>query len=487
MTTFKLKIVLLLLSITGPTLRAACKAPEEIWVKNNEYIINSDIVLCSNKIYGKTFKITTSDVTIDCAGALLNGKSEDQTNRNGFVATGLDKVRIKNCHITNYTNAFQFLANVGRSYIHPVTKKRVTNHSFNQDGNVLYNPNDEVPLFPPSDRIIIDNVRVFNNKSGGILRIKNSIIQNSTFDKNGLGLYIEADSFNNKIRRNTFSNSTMREGLILDGAYDNHVYQNKVFNNLTHGIALYKNCGERGDKWTRLSGATGNVIEANEIYGHQGMTNSLMSIRKKAGIAIGLRQGLMFQHPSRLDNYNAGCTDKRSHIFKWKRTSRYRYTNAITNLHPIPQHMQDGRNAFYVGAHYDFAENNQLINNIVYENTIGIYVSSSHTEIDKSRFFKWHSSPRFNEVDIWFGNIVLDKINKSLTDLKIGETRSAHAKRPIPKIKVTTSAAKREINAPSHFYRGLTNASTKESLEILEQNFKGIHDKGGLVQGVYFK
>ena len=109
------------------------------------------------------------------------------------------------------------------------------------------------------------------------------------------GIYLEAGSRNNLVQDNVVrttasartgradSSSTSaattfrfwgigREGLAIDGSYDNRVVGNSFAGNSAGGIFLYTNCGEfvnqRPERWfQRRFGANDNVIEGNEFTG----------------------------------------------------------------------------------------------------------------------------------------------------------------------------------------------------------------------------
>jgi parallel beta-helix repeat protein len=109
----------------------------------------------------------------------------------------------------------------------------------------------------------------------------------------GVGVYLEAGSKDNvvedsAIHHNGYKDTgpegvpivvggqefryqyTGREGIAIDGSRDNVIRNNSIHDNSAGGIFLYKNCGEYATTepdgwWTRRYGATGNLIEGNDI------------------------------------------------------------------------------------------------------------------------------------------------------------------------------------------------------------------------------
>lgn len=466
----------LFLNATSPTTGKSCTSPEELTVgksypKDGLYVVSSPIKLCPEKVYTRGFWINNHGVTINCQGALLDGKPINGQASTGtaFTVMGFNDVTIKKCVVVNYGSALMATSHLGRSAKNPKTGEMLYFDKYSGSANSLYNPADKDPSYPPLNNFKLLKSKFYNNKGGALLRVKNSIVDEVIISGSALGLYLEADSFNNIIQNSTFSNSTVREGIVIDGAYNNQILNNVVENNASHGIVLYKNCGEYEDLWKRLNGANGNIIKGNRITGHKGRIDQLLAIQERAGIAIGLRQGLTMFNPGTLNKF-ISCSDPRSHMYKWFRLDKQKFEAVKAGHEKIRANDYVLGNKEYIGPHWDFADNNIIEGNILYNNSIAVYVSTPGNTVKGNRFFKWYSEPQYNQKDIFFGNTITDRIKKPILGLTLTDNIFHWAKKP--EYLATSSLSKDSIKGTSVEVGVFKISDQVEALSILE----GHHD-----------
>lgn len=233
--------------------------------------VTTDVVLDPSCTYTAGFDVTASHVTLDCAGALIRSTG---TSGIGILVHApadveLTDVTVTGCRIEGFLNnlrvrrdGFGSLVH-GHEYDHPTSDIAITDSDFTGSRGVgLY-----VDAFV-SDVTIADNA----------------------FHETGSsGIYLETGSRQNRIERNVLSHNggiengtggeqlqlggstvwywgTGREGISVDGSYDNAIVDNRFTSNSAGGILLYKNCGEDegSPSWIpRLFPSTGNRIEGN--------------------------------------------------------------------------------------------------------------------------------------------------------------------------------------------------------------------------------
>jgi hypothetical protein len=130
-----------------------------------------------------------------------------------------------------------------------------------------------------------------------------------------------------------------REGLAVDGSYENVIVDNAFYNNSNGGILLYKNCGEypsRPSYFERRYYASDNLIEGNTFIGGRN------------GVWVGSRMGE--------NTYPMECTD--------------------------PAYINSGINRVVL----DYAEDNVVRNNRFLEVTYGVRVEDDGALVEGNRF-----------------------------------------------------------------------------------------------------
>lgn len=229
-------------------------------------------------VYTGGFKITRSDVTLDCRGALIEDVS-GTGSRGVFVTVPADqdlaRVTVRNCEIAGFTNTVR----VNRSGFKALEEGEEYVHG--------------------TSEIVIEDSLLRNSRGSGVFvdgYVTGVTLRGLEIVETGsVGIYLEAGSKDNVVVGNTlrgcgFGNveeegisytygavtvsylDTGREGIAIDGSRNNRVEDNLISGSAAGGIFLYKNCGEfvtqKPDQWwERRYGADGNVLTGNRIEG----------------------------------------------------------------------------------------------------------------------------------------------------------------------------------------------------------------------------
>lgn len=243
----------------------------------NLTIIDNNVSLNSRDVIKKGFLITKSNITFDCNGATLDGGNKlpygiliDSKGKN------INNIVVKNCNLKGFTkNAIYVGWLIGDNLKSNISK------------TVIYSNH-------PNNISLINN-NIFNNSANGIYvddYVSIVKILNSKIYKNGgVGIYLEFSSkentiINNMIYGNGYGKYGRREGLAIDGSFNNLVKSNNFFNNTAGGVFLYKNCQENSKfKYSavRKDGASFNTIKNNNFY------------NEKVGVWIASRQSKNLQ------------------------------------------------------------------------------------------------------------------------------------------------------------------------------------------------
>lgn len=137
-----------------------------------------------------------------------------------------------------------------------------------------------------SSNIIFDNIHTNNTKGSGLyVWVGNhnvNFINGSIKNARGPGIYFDTGTFDNKVENCLIegcgflqpdgtlrSGRGRREGIAIDGSYNNQILSNIVRNNSRGGIHLYSNCGEHvstdATYVPRIFDAKNNLIKSNTI------------------------------------------------------------------------------------------------------------------------------------------------------------------------------------------------------------------------------
>jgi parallel beta-helix repeat protein len=254
-----------------PSAAIDCSAPAA------DRTINVSTRLDGGCTYTGRFSITASNVELDCAGATIDGTGRSGA---GIVVTtpadvNLFNVVIRNCHTVGWVNGmrvtrdgFRDLAE-GHEYDHNLVGVTIADSTVRDSRGVGIFVDGYVR------DVIVNRVTVQNAGSSGIYleagsrhnAVVNSRLLDNGFIENGPGGQLF-----------TFGGHTFRfwgtgrEGLSIDGSYDNVVRDNVFSGNSAGGIFLYTNCSEFVNQkperfFQRRTKAERNVIDRNEFDG----------------------------------------------------------------------------------------------------------------------------------------------------------------------------------------------------------------------------
>ena len=211
--------------------------------------------------YNTEFRISTSNVRLDCAGATLDGKGEASFGvRVDSKGAELSGVEIVNCNIVNYVKN-GILVGWGMP-----DKDKLTAANGSHDELYRRTPNG----------VIIRNTTVRNADRVGIYLddyVTHTLIDHvSVINSGGVGLYLEHSSRENQVINSTFEGNgrqSPREAIAVDSSAKNKFINNTFIDNKAGGIFLYRNCQERihSDLKTvhRWQGSDENTIRGNSF------------------------------------------------------------------------------------------------------------------------------------------------------------------------------------------------------------------------------
>lgn len=319
--------------------------------------ITRDSHLDPSCVYTGGFDIATSNVTLDCRRALI--RPEGPTGLRGISIaapenTALGGVTVRSCLVEGFLNNIRILREGFRGF-----------------------ERDQEYLFPTSSIVLEKNyfgrsrgVGVYVDAYVSDVTVRNNLIMES----GSAGIYLETGSRRNTIEDNYIINNGYREngpggqlqriagvdfwfwgvgreGIAVDGSYENTIRHNFFTENSAGGVFLYKNCGEFPDSpryFERRFPSNGNVIEENVFSGGRN------------GIWIGSRMG--------------------------ENTLPMECTDGAYITEPLRRVV------------LDFAALNTVRGNSFHDVTYGIRVEDDGNQIMDNQFFG--SSPEFHAVTI---------------------------------------------------------------------------------------
>jgi len=220
--------------------------------------------------------ITRSNVTLDCNGAAIVG--DRASAQVGIVVRApadvtLAHVTVRNCRVQGFLNSL-----------------RVTRDGFRDlpvGGEYTHTTSD----------IVVEGSRFSGSRGVGVYvdgYVSDVSIRNNQVRGAGSsGIYLEAGSRHNTVAGNTIADNGYlengpsgqpfsfgganlwfwgvgREGLSVDGSYDNTIVGNRFSGNSAGGLFLYENCGEypsSGHYFERRTSASHNLIQGNTFTG----------------------------------------------------------------------------------------------------------------------------------------------------------------------------------------------------------------------------
>ena len=222
------------------------------------------------------FDIRTSGVTLDCRGARIRsapGAGGIGISIEAPPETALSHVTVRSCHVEGFLNGM-----------------KVTRTGFRS-----FEPGLEYE-HPTSD-IVIERSSVSGSRGVGIFvdgYVSDvSILASRVTGAGSAGIYLETGSRRNRVERSRLRDNGFREngpggqlfrfagadlwfwgvgreGIAVDGSYENTIRGNHFEGNSAGGIFLYKNCGEYPDSpryFERRFPSDANRIEDNVFRG----------------------------------------------------------------------------------------------------------------------------------------------------------------------------------------------------------------------------
>ena len=226
--------------------------------------------------YTAGFEIATSGVTLDCQGARIAG-APTSGSRGILVrapeGVALTDVTIRSCEVEGFLNSVRIMREGYRFF-----------------------PDGEEYETPTADIVLEDNTFTASRGVGVFVDayVEDVTLRGNTVSQAGsTGIYLETGSRRNRVEGNsiiyggfiengpggqlrTFNGTQIwfwgvgREGLAVDGSYENEIVGNAFYGNSNGGLFLYKNCGEYPDSnryFERRHPADDNLIEGNTFVG----------------------------------------------------------------------------------------------------------------------------------------------------------------------------------------------------------------------------
>lgn len=249
--------------------------------------VTTDVVLDPTCTYTAGFDVVASGATLDCAGALV--RSGGQSGIGILVHTPMDtdlaNVTVTNCRVQGFLNGLRVRRDgfkghpAGHEYDHATSNITIEGNDLTGSRGVgLY-------LDAFTSGVTVRANRLHDTGSSGIYletgsrqhRIEDNDLVHDGYVENGL----EGEQ-TTLGGQQVWYWGTGREGIAVDGSYDNVIVGNRFERNSNGGILLYKNCGENKDdpSWIpRPYAASGNTIEGNSFTD------------ERTGVWVGSRMG----------------------------------------------------------------------------------------------------------------------------------------------------------------------------------------------------
>ncbi len=240
---------------------------------SNQVTVTANAHLDPNCVYTGGFVITASHTTFDCQGATIHSDTPSGVGItiSAPVGTDLVDVTVRNCHVEGFLNSLKVTRPgfrelpAGGEYQDDLHGIVVTDSSFTASHGVGVYVDGYVTGVTITHDVITDA-----GSSGIYLETgsRGSTVTHTVLAHNG---YIE-----NGPAGQPFSFQGLdlwfwgvgREGISVDGSYENTISDNVFAENSNGGVLLYKNCGEYPDRsryFPRRYHADDNLITGNDF------------------------------------------------------------------------------------------------------------------------------------------------------------------------------------------------------------------------------
>jgi hypothetical protein len=242
--------------------------------------VNVDCLLTLNgsERITKRIIISTSDVTIDCNGALIDGCATNPINYSPTQEGAQDMIEIRSTRVSSSPETWDRPENVLIRECNVIGSVRVYGMGKNQrpasiaalsrTSTYVETFRARAPRYVTFDSVEITALhRIPLYLAGGVT---NTTVVNSTFlgDSVAGAIYLDAESGFNKIRNNEFHVDTTNDPVIaIDSSESNLIVGNYISGADEGGIYLYRNCGENATiRWTppRDNDIVNNTFYYNE-------------------------------------------------------------------------------------------------------------------------------------------------------------------------------------------------------------------------------
>jgi parallel beta-helix repeat protein len=220
--------------------------------------------------------VVASGVTLDCQGALI--KSAVGAGGLGIriatpVATPLSDVTVRNCTVEGFLNNLRVTRDGFRTLPAGQEYENGTSDIVIEDSVFRGSRGVGVYVDGYVEDVTLRDSQVFGTGSSGVYletgsrrsRVEGNVIAGNGFRENGPGG--QPFSFQGV---DLWFWGIGREGISVDGSYENTIVGNAFTGNSAGGIFLYKNCGEYPDRpqyFERRYPAEHNLIEGNVFAG----------------------------------------------------------------------------------------------------------------------------------------------------------------------------------------------------------------------------
>jgi len=238
--------------------------------------ITSTAHLDPSCVYTQGVDISTSGVTLDCQGATI--RSAPGAGGRGIqihtpIDTPLSNVTVRNCHVEGFLNSLRVTRDGFRTLAQGVEYQNGTSNILIEKSS--FQGSRGVGLFVDG---YVEGVRIVNN------RIQGTGSSGIYLETGSRGSHVETNQLvDNGFNENgpdgqpfTFAGIDFwfwgigREGISVDGSYDNTITGNVFTGNSAGGLFLYKNCGEYPERpvyFERRYPSEHNLIENNVFLG----------------------------------------------------------------------------------------------------------------------------------------------------------------------------------------------------------------------------
>jgi parallel beta-helix repeat protein len=192
-----------------------------------------------------SIEITTSSITLDCAGHSITGQG---TGHGIYLNENVSGVTIKNCTVTNFSYGIYLYFSSDNIIATNTGSSNEWNGIilWSSSRNILTNNTvNGIALSFSSDNTIINNITKFNRNYGMYLySSSNNTINNNVANNNNIcGIFLKNSVYNiitNNVTENNGSEIHFGIGIYLYSSSDYNIVANNIANNNYYGISLWE-------------------------------------------------------------------------------------------------------------------------------------------------------------------------------------------------------------------------------------------------------